>query len=65
MWMYDRYSLSRLLKSCVFTEVVVKSPFESSIPNWADYQLDVKDNMVYDPTSLFVEAKKPLWNGIR
>ncbi len=60
MWMYDRYSLSRLLKSCGFTEVVVKSPFESSIPNWADYELDVKDNMVYDPTSLFVEAKKPL-----
>jgi predicted SAM-dependent methyltransferase len=58
MWMYDRYSLSRLLKSCGFVDVSVKTPFESDIPQWKDYELDVKDGMVYDPVGLFVEARK-------
>ena len=58
MWMYDRYSLSRLLKDCGFEEISVKSPFESTIPKWKEYELDVKDGLIYDPTSLFVEARK-------
>lgn len=58
MWMYDRYSLSRLLKNCGFEEVSIKSPSESGIPKWDDYELDIKDGLVYDPTSLFVEARK-------
>lgn len=58
MWMYDRYSLSRLLKSCGFEEVSIKSPVVSDIPKWKEYELDIKDGLVYDPTSLFVEAKK-------
>ncbi len=58
MWMYDRYSLSRLLKDCGFEEISVKSPFESTIPKWKEYELDVKDGLIFDPTSLFVEARK-------
>lgn len=58
MWMYDRYSLSRLLKDCGFEEISVKSPFESTIPKWKEYELDVKDGLIYDPTSLFIEARK-------
>jgi predicted SAM-dependent methyltransferase len=58
MWMYDRYSLPRLLKNCGFEEVSIKSPVESDIPKWEEYELDIKDGLVYDPTSLFVEAKK-------
>lgn len=58
MWMYDRYSLGKLLKDCGFTDVSIKSPFESDIPNWSEYELDVKDGVVFDPTSLFMEAKK-------
>jgi predicted SAM-dependent methyltransferase len=58
MWMYDRYSLSRLLKSCGFTDIVRKNPHESDIPNWSDYELDIKNGVVYDPTSLFMEARK-------
>ncbi|HMO33792.1 MAG TPA: methyltransferase domain-containing protein [Saprospiraceae bacterium] len=58
MWMYDRFSLSRLLLSCGFTNTSVKSPFESDIPDWEVFELDVKDNMVYDPASLFMEARK-------
>ncbi len=58
MWMYDRYSLARLLKDCGFIDISVKNPFESDIPNWSQYELDVKDGLVYDPTSLFMEARK-------
>jgi predicted SAM-dependent methyltransferase len=58
VWMYDRYSLARLLQDCGFATVAVKNPFESEITGWEKYQLDVKDGIVYDPTSLFVEAKK-------
>jgi predicted SAM-dependent methyltransferase len=62
-WMYDRYSLSMLLKSCGFVNTEVKNPFESNIPNWSDYELDIRNGIVYDPISLFMEARKPLSNG--
>jgi predicted SAM-dependent methyltransferase len=58
MWMYDRYSLKKLLQECGFEDISVKSPFKSDIPDWERYQLDVKDGKVYDPTSLFMEARK-------
>jgi predicted SAM-dependent methyltransferase len=58
MWMYDRYSLKKLLQECGFEDISVKSPYESDIPDWSRYQLDVKDGKVYDPTSLFMEARK-------
>jgi len=64
MWMYDRYSLSRLLKNGGFEEVSIKSPFESDIPKWKEYELDIKDGLVYDPTSLFVEARKKTTHNI-
>ncbi len=58
MWMYDRYSLSRLLRKTGFSSVKIKSPHESDIPNWSLYGLDVKDGLAYDPGSLFIEARK-------
>ena len=58
MWMYDRYSLSRVLKNCGFHSVSKKDPYTSDIPNWNIYELDVKEDLIYDPTSLFMEAKK-------
>jgi predicted SAM-dependent methyltransferase len=58
MWMYDRYSLSRLLKDCGFNNIKIMDPYKSDIPNWEVYELDVKKNIVYDPTSLFIEARK-------
>jgi predicted SAM-dependent methyltransferase len=57
-WMYDRYSLSRLLRNCGFENTKVQSPYTSDVPNWPSYELDVKENMVYDPVSLFMEARK-------
>jgi predicted SAM-dependent methyltransferase len=59
MWMYDQFSLSRLLKESGFEEIEIKTPNESSIPEWDKYELDVKDGAVFDPTSLFMEARKP------
>lgn len=57
-WMYDSYSLKTLLESCGFKDVVVKTAFDSSIPNWNSYNLDSKDGIVYAPKSLFIEARK-------
>ena len=58
LWMYDRFSLARLLKECGFENVSIVSPTESRIPKWSDYELDVKGGFVHDPTSLFAEAVK-------
>ena len=57
-WMYDPFSLKRLLESAGFQSTKQQTPHNSEIPKWASYELDVKDNQVYDPTSLFMEAKK-------
>lgn len=59
MWMYDRFSLSRLLQNTGFKSIRVVGPHESAIPDWADYELDVRDGVVCDPSSLFMEAVKP------
>jgi len=59
LWMYDRYSLSRLLQECGFVDICQKTPFESDVPHWEKYELDVSDGKPYDPSSLFMEARKP------
>lgn len=58
-WMYDQFSLGDILASVGFDQISLQNPHESTIDKWADYQLDVKDGMIYDPTSLFMEAIKP------
>ncbi len=57
-WMYDRYSLTTLLKKVGFKQVSICSAFESEIKNWDSYQLDVINGKIRKPDSLFVEAKK-------
>ncbi len=57
-WMYDRFSLKMLLEKCGFKQIKIESPFESSIPDWSVYELDVKNGLVYDPNSLFIEGMK-------
>jgi predicted SAM-dependent methyltransferase len=58
-WMYDRFSLSRLLLEVGFKEPKVCTAFESIIPSWHDYHLDVEpDGSIYKPDSLFMEAIK-------
>lgn len=58
-WMYDRFSLNRLLRKAGFVDFRVVSARESRIPNWADYHLDVTlDSKVIKPDLFFSEAVK-------
>lgn len=57
-WMYDRYSLGRLLQQCGFTDIQVKTAFDSAIPEWHTFELESKNGVIYKPDSLFMEARK-------
>ena len=57
-WMYDSYSLSKLLSDSGFMEVKIQSALESRIKNWNSYELETKDSNVLKPDSLFIEAIK-------
>jgi predicted SAM-dependent methyltransferase len=57
-WMYDSYSLSRLLANAGFSAVNEVTAFVSEIPNWETYGLDVMSGEVRKPDSLFMEATK-------
>lgn len=59
-WMYDSYSLARLLRDTGFQEPRELSATESAMPNWSSYCLDNEpDGSTYKPDSLFMEARKP------
>ncbi len=59
LWMYDRFSLKRLLQNTGFKEAIQRSATESYIENWPGYNLDSEQNgIIYKPDSLFMEAKK-------
>jgi SAM-dependent methyltransferase len=59
-WMYDAFSVTRLLQRCGFERARVVGPTESEIPGWASFQLDAgPDAVPHKPDSLFVEATKP------
>lgn len=59
-WMYDSYSLARVLKECGFAEPHRCTATQSRIPNWAALCLDNEpDGSTYKPDSLFMEAVKP------
>lgn len=55
-WMYDRFSLERILRDARFIEVVVCTPDVSRIPGFAAYGLDVVDGVERKPDSLFMEG---------
>jgi predicted SAM-dependent methyltransferase len=58
-WMYDRYSLGKLLRSVGLSDVLVVDAFTSSIPNWQKHLwLDVENGEIRKPDSLFMECKK-------
>jgi len=59
-WMYDSYSLARLLTDAGFANPQKCSATQSRMPNWAAYCLDNEaDGSTYKPDSLFMEAVKP------
>lgn len=57
-WMYDRYSLAKLLAEAGFSKPEVKDAFTSNILHWNNYELEAKNGIVYKPDSLFMEAIK-------
>jgi predicted SAM-dependent methyltransferase len=57
-WMYDRFSLSRILVDAGFKDPKVMSASESNIDNWNSFALDLHDGKVRKPDSLFMEAFK-------
>lgn len=57
-WMYDSYSMGKLLSSCGFENIALKQVNESSIENWSEFQLETVNGMIRKPDSLFIEAVK-------
>lgn len=58
-WMYDRYSLKKLMKRCGFVEITECTAINSRIQDWQSFQLDTGPNgSVYRPDSIFMEAVK-------
>ncbi|WP_200377201.1 TylF/MycF/NovP-related O-methyltransferase [Thiocystis violacea] len=58
-WMYDRYSLSKLLQDTGFEHISVCRADQSAIPYFNEYLLDIEaDGSARKPDSLFMEAQK-------
>lgn len=57
-WMYDSFSLERLLKKAGFESVQKTTAFESRIVDFQKYALDGSNGIVRKPDSLFMEALK-------
>jgi predicted SAM-dependent methyltransferase len=58
-WMYDRFSLARLMRETGFVDPMQRGAVESSIPGWRSFNLDtLADGTVVKPDSLFMEARK-------
>ncbi len=63
-WMYDAYSLGKLLQKVGFTAIQVQNPERSFLNCWREFNLDTEpDGSIYKPHSLYMEAQKPLANS--
>lgn len=59
-WMYDSYSLGKLLADSGFVDICVRCADESEIVGFVACNLDTEpDGSVYKPDSFFIEAKAP------
>jgi predicted SAM-dependent methyltransferase len=59
-WMYDRFSLGRLLAKAGFIRVSFHDSTGSNISDWASYHLDVTEQgQAIKPDLIFAEAHKP------
>lgn len=60
LWMYDRFSLARLLKKVGFVDVKRRRADESLIEGFVGFHLDTEpDGTVRKPDSLYMEGVKP------
>lgn len=58
-WMYDRFSLKRLLERAGFVDVKICAATESRIPEYEKYSLDALNGVTRKPDSMYIEASKP------
>jgi len=59
-WMYDSFSLHRLLQQCGLIDICVVSATDSKIHDWKRDELDSDaQGNPHKPDSLYMEAKKP------
>ncbi|WP_254563567.1 methyltransferase domain-containing protein [Oscillatoria sp. HE19RPO] len=58
-WMYDHFSLRRILEEAGFIEVKACQADQSRIEDFNRYNLDMLDGKVRKPDSLFMEGIKP------
>lgn len=58
-WMYDRFSLARLMTSTGFVSPLVVTPQSSQIPGWMHYHLEIgPDGTLHKPDSFVMECLK-------
>lgn len=58
-WMYDRWSLARLLRDSGFGDPTVHAATTSGIAGWGAFNLDtLSDGTVVKPDSLFMEGRR-------
>jgi predicted SAM-dependent methyltransferase len=58
-WMYDRFSLARLMTAVGLDSPQLMTPQTSRIPGWAEYHLEVgPDGAVHKPDSFVMECVK-------
>lgn len=58
-WMYDRFSLARLMLAAGFSSPRLMTPQTSQIPHWTDYHLETgPDGVVHKPDSFIMESTK-------
>jgi hypothetical protein len=59
LWMYDSFSIGRLLSSVGFKNIIIRDACTSYLKNWQDYHLDTEpDGSIYKPDSNYIEAIK-------
>jgi predicted SAM-dependent methyltransferase len=58
-WMYDRFSLQRLLERAGFVDVKICLATESRIRRYEQYSLDTLNGFARKPDSIYIEATKP------
>lgn len=58
-WMYDRFSLKRLMVNAGFEQVILCRADNSRIPGFEFFNLDVSNGAIVKPDSLFMEGLKP------
>lgn len=58
-WLYDSYSIGKLLDFAGFKKIITRDAFTSYIDNWSNYYLDSEpDGSIYKPDSSYIEAIK-------